>query len=164
MARRRAPGDPAALDLGYLGQFVGAGYANAVQTALDAAGLKGLRFAHGYVIQHLIGGDDMTVGELARRLEVTQQAASKVVAELESLGYLERLVDPADARVKHLTLTERGWLAVDVSRAARASLEKKLAAKAGERAFADARALLARVLDLLGGAAAVRSRRVKPPR
>src|SRR5688500_14909115 len=105
MAKRATPVEPAGLDLGYLGQFVGAGYADVVQSALDAAGLAGLRFAHGYAIQHLIGGA-LPVGELARRLEVTQQATSKVVAELEGLGYLERLVDPADARVKHVALTE----------------------------------------------------------
>jgi len=32
----------------------------------------------------------------------------KLVRELESLGYLERRVDPADARARIITLTERG--------------------------------------------------------
>src|SRR5204863_3802125 len=95
---------PAALDLGYLAQFVGAAFASAVQERLAAEGFDGLRFSHGYLVQHLVEGE-RTIGELAERLEVTQQAVSKTVAELEGLGYLERLADAADARVRRVRLT-----------------------------------------------------------
>ena len=42
----------------------------------------------------------MTIGALAERLEVTQQAASKSVADLERRGYVERTPDPDDARAR----------------------------------------------------------------
>ncbi|HEY0215641.1 MAG TPA: MarR family winged helix-turn-helix transcriptional regulator [Cellulomonas sp.] len=45
---------------------------------------------------------------LARALDVTRQAAAKSVATLEQLGYLERVADPADARLKRLRVTARG--------------------------------------------------------
>lgn len=39
---------------------------------------------------------------------MTQQAASKSVAELETLGYVERSTDEADARIRRVRLSERG--------------------------------------------------------
>jgi len=45
---------------------------------------------------------------LGRRLGTTRQAAAKTVATLEQLGYVERVDDPADARLKRLRVTARG--------------------------------------------------------
>lgn len=155
--------DPAALDLGHLALFVGQAFAEAVQEALTQQGFAGLRFSHGFVFQHLIA-EERTVTELAARMEVTQQAASKVVAELEALGYLERVADGADARVRRIRLTKRGRGAVAASRKARAALMRKLEARHGKGAIDASRATLAAVLGDLGGAAAVRTRRVRMPR
>ena len=44
------------------------------------AGFRGVRESHGYVIQHLIESE-RTITELAKRMEITQQATSKIVAE-----------------------------------------------------------------------------------
>ena len=52
-----------------------------------------LRFADGFVFQHLVAGP-VTIGALAERLDVTQQAASKSVADLERRGYVERAAGP----------------------------------------------------------------------
>jgi DNA-binding MarR family transcriptional regulator len=95
---------------------------------------------------------------------MTQQGASKAVAELERLGYAERLPDPQDARVRRVTLTPRGHEAVAAARRARAALEDRLRQRFGAPALDAARALLADLLDTLGGAAAVRRREVRPPR
>jgi DNA-binding MarR family transcriptional regulator len=152
--------DPAALDLGHLATFVGHAYEEHVQAALDAAGLTGLRHAHGYVFQHLLAAEP-TMGELAARMEVTQQAASKVTAELAELGYVERVPDPDDARCRRLRLSARGRQAVAVAREARAALDRRLA----ERVELDTlRAGLGDVLQELGALPRIRSRRVKPPR
>jgi len=59
------------------------------------------------VFQHLVPGA-LPVGELARRMAVSQQAASKAAAELERFGYLERTPDPGDARVRRLALSGGG--------------------------------------------------------
>src|SRR2546422_3321055 len=79
---------PALLDLGYLGLFLGLRVNELVVDRMIAAGFRRVRMSHGFVIQHLIEAD-RSITELAARMEVSQQAASKVVAELVRLGLLE---------------------------------------------------------------------------
>lgn len=155
--------DPRQLDTGTLALFVGHAAAALVQEQLAGQGFGDLRFSHGYVFQHLID-DSPTVGELAVRLDMTQQGASKAVAELERLGYCERVADAADARVRRVRLTGRGRDALTASRRARAALEGRLADRFGEQDLAEHRDLLIRLLDDLGGTAAVERRAVRPPR
>jgi DNA-binding MarR family transcriptional regulator len=157
------PVDPRDLDLGTLALFVGSAAASAVQEEMAAQGFTGLRVSHGYVFQHLVE-EARTIGELAVRVEVTQQAASKVVAELEGLGYVERVPDPRDARIRRVRLTGRGRAAVAAARRARAAQEDRLAERVGRERVEECRALLAELLDELGGAGAVRRREVRPPR
>jgi DNA-binding MarR family transcriptional regulator len=149
------------LDLGHLAQFVGMRVNELVLAKIHAAGYDDLRQAHGYVFQHLVEGP-RTITELARRLEVSQQMASKAVAELVELGYLAS--EPTDdKRARAISLTARGHAAIARSREIRARLEAKLVAKHGKR-VARARELLAAVLEDLGGADTVRARRVREPR
>ncbi len=155
--------DPAALDLGYLALFVGYAYAAEIQRGLEGRGFGGLRFSHGFVIQHLIGAE-RTIGELAARLEVTQQAASKVTSELERLGYVERVANESDARRRQVRLTQRGQAAVAAARELRRKLDARLGKRHGEAVLSRCRRELSAVLDSLGGAQAVRGRRVVLPR
>jgi DNA-binding MarR family transcriptional regulator len=159
----REPVDPAGLDLGSLALFVGFAAADAVQDDLSAMGFGDLRMSHGYVFQHLIDAQP-TVSDLAAKLDMTQQGASKVVAELERLGYVERLPSPRDARVRHVGLTARGREAVTAARRARERLEGRLRERSDPAAFDVARTVLVDLLDELGGTAAVHRRAVRPPR
>ena len=93
------------LDLGYVALFLGLRVNQLIMDRMHARGFKGLRESHGYVIQHLIE-KERSVTELARRMEVTQQAASKVVAELARLGILE-IDKAADGRSKSVRLSPR---------------------------------------------------------
>jgi DNA-binding MarR family transcriptional regulator len=155
--------DPLQLDTGTLALFVGQAAAALVQEQLAAQGFGDLRFSHGYVFQHLIDGEP-TVGELATQLGMTQQGASKAVAELERLGYCERVPGAGDARIRRVRLTGRGQDAVAAARRARADVDERLASRFGEQRLAEHRELLARLLDELGGTAAVQRRAVRPPR
>jgi DNA-binding MarR family transcriptional regulator len=101
-----------------------------VMRRLKDRGHGDLRFSHGFVVQHLVEGP-VAVGELARRMGVSQQAASKVTAELESLGYLERSSDPSDGRVRRVGLSKRGREAIEDTRAARAEAAELLAKRLG---------------------------------
>ncbi|PTL76073.1 MarR family transcriptional regulator [Vitiosangium sp. GDMCC 1.1324] len=150
------------LDLGHLALFVGMRVNDVVLEEIHAAGFTGLRYAHGFVFQHLLGGP-RSISELAALLEVTQQAASKTVAELEKLGYVEE-TESDDARVRRVRLSARGRAAVDKGRAVRAGLEERLRRRHGSRAVEEAHKLLADVLESLGGTEAVRARRVRLPR
>jgi DNA-binding MarR family transcriptional regulator len=155
--------DLGALDLGHLALFVGYAFSDAVMDALGTAGFADLRFSHGFVVQHLIDGP-RTIGALAERMQITQQGASKAVAELETLGYVERVPDPTDARVRNVQLSTRGREAVTASRKARERLMRKLASTCGEKTVVEGKRILAALLDQLGGAEAVKRRRVTPPR
>ncbi|MFJ9411163.1 MarR family winged helix-turn-helix transcriptional regulator [Streptomyces sp. NPDC101393] len=151
------------LDVGSLALFVGFAASHLVQEQLTEEGFGDLRFSHGYVFQHLVNDARPTVGELAAKLDMTQQGASKAVVELERLGYVERIPDPQDARARRVVLTASGDRAVSAARRARKTLDERLAARFGADRLTEHRALLAQLLDELGGAAAVRRRSVRPP-
>ncbi|HEX2731452.1 MAG TPA: MarR family transcriptional regulator [Polyangiaceae bacterium] len=155
--------DPASFDLPTLAWLAGHSANEFVLAELKRSGHGEVRISHGYVIQCLLGGS-RTVGELARDLEVTQQAASKVVVELEALGYLVRKSDPADSRIRRVELTSNGQRLVKQARAARARLEARALAALGPSAAAAARRVLLALLEASGGREAARSRRVRPPR
>jgi len=122
-----------------------------------------VRFADGLVFQHLVGGP-LTIGALAERLEVSQQAVSKSVADLERRGYVARRPDPDDARARRVALTDRGEAAIAGGRHHRAAIAAELSDRLGPRRVEGARRLLLDVLAEVGADTAVRGRRVRPPR
>src|ERR1700730_7512246 len=80
------------LGLGYLGQFLGQRMNELVLASCRRKGLEGVRISHGYIIQHFVETSEpvtRTGTDLARRMGVTQQAASKTIAELVRLGVVE---------------------------------------------------------------------------
>lgn len=150
------------LDIGHLALFAGLALQDQALGALHARGFKDLRFAHGFVFQHLVGGD-RTLRELAERMEISQQAAHKAVAELETLGYVERIADATDGRVRRVHLAPRGWAAVEAGRAIREEQERELVCRFGDDRLAEGKRLL---MELLGGGlaeAAISARRVRWP-
>lgn len=160
--RTRPELDPQEIDLATLAWLAGAAANEGLLRAVRGANHTKVRNAHGYVFQHLLVGP-RTVGELAELLGVTQQGASKIVAELEELGYVERQPDETDKRVRRVVLTRRGAGIVERARAARAALEAKLLEQVGQTVINEARRALVALLNLSGGLDAVAKRRVKPP-
>jgi DNA-binding MarR family transcriptional regulator len=154
--------DVQALDLSLAAQFAGWALADEVQRRLAADGYDDARFADGVLIQHVVDGPRL-IGELAARLGVTQQAASKAVADLERRGYVAREPDPADARARRVALTARGTGVVEAARRHRAAVVAELEASLGAERLEAARAALLDVVTALGADAAVRARRVRPP-
>lgn len=88
-----------------------------IQAGMVERGFDDVRPSHGFAFTLIAGGGATTV-ELARHLGVSKQAASQMVQELESKGYVRRVAHPEDARAKLVVLTERG---VDCTRAASAA-------------------------------------------
>jgi DNA-binding MarR family transcriptional regulator len=129
--------------------------------ALRARGHPELRYSHGFLFQQLVEGA-RPVGEIAANLGVTSQAVSKAVREVEALGYVERVTDAADARVRRVALTARGRDAVKASREIRAALNAQFAGTLGADRTEAAAATLAAALEAAGGLDAVRGRRVRP--
>src|SRR4051812_32064362 len=89
-----------------------------VISMMTAAIGSDVRVSHGYVFQLLIDAEP-TIGELAAGLGITQQGASKHVAELVRLGYAERVADPADARTRRVRMSARGRAVLEEGRRAR---------------------------------------------
>ena len=129
---------------------------------VHAAGHPEIRVSHGFVVQHVVEGP-RPIGEIAERMGVTQQAASKAVAELERLGYLERASDARDARVRLVRLSARGAAVVEDTRRIRAEMEQELADALGAGRAAALRSAAQAALDWAGGGEAVRARRVRAP-
>ncbi|WP_328451770.1 MarR family winged helix-turn-helix transcriptional regulator [Amycolatopsis sp. NBC_00438] len=151
------------LDLSLTALFAGWAMTDEVQRRLAERGLGDLRFNDGVVIQHVLAAP-LSITALAERMGVTQQAASKAVADLERRGLVRREPDPADARTKLLHLTEHALHAVEATRALRKELQEELVADYGAERVEDARKLLASVIARYGGGDAIRGRRVRPPR
>jgi len=149
------------LDLATLVLLVGEATRTRITDAVHAAGFGDVRPAHGYVVQRLIE-DRPTITGIARDLGITQQGASKLVVELEALGYVSREPDPGDSRTRRVVLTRRGWDCVEAARAARADLERNLAERVGARRLATTRAVLADLADQLGLSGPIGRRAVRP--
>jgi DNA-binding MarR family transcriptional regulator len=156
------PVEEADLDLSLAALFAGYALNDEVQRRLHAAGFEGLRFAHGFLVQHLVE-EGRPVGELARVMGVTQQAVSKTVRELEGLGYVERRAAERDARVRVVTLTKRGRAALETARKQRTNLIDELRAELGEDRVDAATTLLRDVLSAQRALPDIRRRRVRPP-
>ena len=150
------------VDLSLASLFAGWALADELQRRLAADGFADVRFADGFVFQHL-AEEPVTIGALADRLAVTQQAVSKSIADLERRGYVERRPDPGDARARRVALTARGEGAIEAARVHRAAIAAGLAERLGPRRVEGARRLLLDVIADLGADTAVRNRRVRPP-
>ena len=126
------------------------------------AGVDDIRESDGYVFQHLLPGP-LPVGELAARLGITQQGASKAVRDMERRGLVRRTADPADARVRRVELTDRAVVAVAAGRASRRRFAAAVVAELGPTRAAALRRDLRRVLAASGAERAVRDRNVPAP-
>lgn len=154
--------DPARTGLSLAALFAGWGLADELQRRLSADGFADTRFADGVIFQHLIDGP-LTIRALADRLAVTQQAASKSVADLERRRYLTRTVSADDARARLVSLTERGHSVIAAARHHRTTIEAELATRLGPARVAAAQALLSDVIHHLGADHPIRTRQVRPP-
>jgi len=158
----------ATLGIGYLGLFLGQRMNEIIIAQSRRGGFPGMRESYGYVIEHLVGKDERVVrtgSELARRMRVSQQAASKAVAELVRLGVVCHVQPPdgADRRAKLLKLTDIGQHGVTEARRARERLERQLEKKLGTARYASIRAALRECLGLMGGVERIRNRQIRPP-
>lgn len=98
---------------------------------LVAAGYPGLRPSHGCIFRYL-DVDGSPLSELAERSEMSKQAFGEHVANVEALGYIERVPDPRDGRAKLIVPTPRGREALLLGRQIFADIEREWADAVGE--------------------------------
>jgi DNA-binding MarR family transcriptional regulator len=120
-----------------------------LQQAMAKAGLEDMRPAFGYVIRALANGQ-LSVSELARVLDVTKQAASQTVDEMERAGFVERRPSSSDRRMKALALTAKGRRVRATALRTSAAMEAELAATLGARTVKQARRALVAFVEAHG--------------
>jgi DNA-binding MarR family transcriptional regulator len=148
-------------DVVMLMQACSAAFGDRILARVRAECGDAVRFNDGYVFQHLVGGP-LSISELAARLDVSQQAASKQVADLCSRDLVAVRADPADGRAKLVELSVRGWRAVDTARVARADLGAEIAELLGPRRAAATLAALRAISDQTGAVEHMANRRLRP--
>jgi DNA-binding MarR family transcriptional regulator len=134
------------LDFGMLLGFAWAEFVAELHEALAEQGFDDLGTSFGYVFRVLLR-EERSVKELADLLDITPPGAVKLVDEMEAKGYVRRVADSGDRRVRRLQLTDRGRAAVVAARAFHGRFEAQLAAATSERTARDARRALQAIAD-----------------
>ena len=106
---------------------------------MTASGFPDVREGHGCVFGFIDLEHGSRLTDLADRAGLTKQAVGEAVAELQQLGYLERVPDPEDGRAKIIKLTQRGVDAALTGRRLFAEIENDWAARYGEERVASLR-------------------------
>ena len=106
---------------------------------LENEGFGDIRDGHGCVFGFIDLESGSRLTELAERAGLTKQAVGEAVAELEELGYVERLPDPRDRRAKIIKLTARGLEACMTGRRLFAEIEREWAERLGGELLAGLR-------------------------
>ena len=127
-------------------QRLASDFRHRVRTGLLARGHT-IQPAHANVIVHLRTAGSRST-ELAERAGMTKQAMGKLVDELESMGYVERVADPADGRAKLVRFCEPGFAFLEDAGEIVAEIWERYAQQIGERRL---RRLRADLVDLVEG-------------
>ena len=125
-----------------------AALAEVLHERLPEAGFSDIRPPHCQVLRGIEpGGSRLT--DLAATARMTKQSMGALVDHLEEAGYVERVHDRFDGRVKAIRLTRRGRQAAEAIAAIGAQTEAAWADKIGRRRLEQLREALAAItLDL----------------
>ncbi|MFC6018384.1 MarR family winged helix-turn-helix transcriptional regulator [Plantactinospora solaniradicis] len=97
-------------------------------------GFDDLRPRHGAVMAHL-DENGLRQTDLTRLAGRNKQTIGTMIDELEKLGYVSRVPDPADRRAKLIVPTARGLRLAELSDRIVADIESRYAAKIGREAY-----------------------------
>jgi DNA-binding MarR family transcriptional regulator len=112
---------------------------------LREEGFSDLREGHGCVFGFIDLEHGSRLTDLAENAGLTKQAVGEAVAELERLGYVERVPDPNDGRAKIIRLTTRGLDGCLTGRRLFAEIEQEWADELGEDLVAGLREAAERI-------------------
>jgi DNA-binding MarR family transcriptional regulator len=126
-------------------------------SGLAERGFAELRPAHGCVFGN-IDEPGARLTELADRSGLTKQSVGEAVADLEQLGFVERVADPEDGRAKIIRLTSHGADALAAAEEIFSGIEARFAAEVGQERFDEFRETLTRLAELSRAGAAPVSR------
>jgi DNA-binding MarR family transcriptional regulator len=111
---------------------------------LHGLGFADIRPAHGCVFSNIDEQGARLTG-LAERSGLTKQSVGEAVADLEQLGFVERVPDPEDGRAKIIRLTPHGADALAAAARIFEDIEERFAGEVGRERFDEFRETLARL-------------------
>jgi len=115
---------------------------------LETCGFDHIQPAHSAVIQPLWDlPEGARLTTLARMSRITKQSMSALVDHLDKHGYVERVVDPDDARATLVRLTPRGRAFARAIRGFARELEADWAKRVGVKRLEDLRTTLEMLRD-----------------
>jgi DNA-binding MarR family transcriptional regulator len=120
---------------------------NRVLETLTRSGFDDITLARSRIFQR-ISPEGSRLTDLAEQAQVTKQAASGLVDELERAGYIMRAPDPSDARARVIHLAPRGAEAVEAAAAVVAEIEAEWTRHLGRRRITQLRRILEDLRDL----------------
>jgi DNA-binding MarR family transcriptional regulator len=107
-----------------------------------ALGHKDLRPAHARLMVFL-GWEGSRITDIAKAQDVSKNAVGQLVSELEALGYVERVPDPADGRAKIVRYTRQGRELIADAASIANQLDATIEGIVGARRFVELRSTLA---------------------
>ncbi|MBE1490828.1 MarR family winged helix-turn-helix transcriptional regulator [Plantactinospora soyae] len=123
-----------AADLGVLATRLLFGLQSELFRRSAQEGFGDLRPRHGAVMAHL-DENGLRQTDLTRLAGRNKQTIGTMIDELEKLGYVSRVPDPADRRAKLIVPTARGLRLAELSDRIIAEIEDRYAAKIGREAY-----------------------------
>lgn len=121
-------------DLGVLAAKLLLGLQRELFRRTAQAGFDDLRPRHGAVLAYL-DDEGIRLADLARIARRNKQTIAAIVDELEGLGYVYRVEDPADRRAKLIVPTERGRQRMRAGDEIVADIERRHEATLGRAAY-----------------------------
>ncbi len=118
------------------------------RVAKASRGKATLRPAHTKLLPHItVEGVRLTA--LAAKLGVTKQAVGQLVAEMESMGVVACVTDPADARAKLVRFTPKGLQGIHQGLGVLREIEGEIEARLGAKSMKALHAALLATLEVL---------------
>lgn len=120
---------------------------NRVFDGIARQGFEEITVARGRLFQR-ISPEGSRLTDLAEQAQVTKQAASGLVDELERAGYVIRVPDPSDARARLITMSARGEAAVEAAAGIVAEVEAEWVRHLGARRADQLRRILTELREI----------------
>ena len=111
-------------------------------------GFPEVRASYGSVLMPLFDQDHLRVGEIGARARLSKQAMTRLVAQCEADGLVQRSRDAADGRAFRVDLTSRGQELGSVVERVLTQLDDEVLARVGRREIDALRTALKGVMDL----------------
>lgn len=134
------------MDFGVLLGLAYQQFVDELHAHLAGYGFDDTRANFGYAVK-VLAAESLTTSQLAARLKITPQGAAKTVEEMVATGYVERVPDPADGRVKRLVLTARCRELLARGHEFHTDFERRMVAELGEERVTALREVLTAIVD-----------------